>query len=188
MKKNRFKWIFPIGLVLLILGLVLYVKSETSTPVTNKITENPCGVTFPKTSGYVNDFYHLFTEAERFQLDSIIAQYEKETTNQIAIITIDSAMLGKCDIDEYTLNIANDWGIGIKGKNNGIAVGIAPGLKKIRIQNGNGIRNLLTDAETADIINNIIIPHFKNAQYFEGMKNGLYAIFKELNTNISVAF
>jgi len=182
MKNSRSKWILSIGLVFLIFGLVFFVNVLA----TNKTTHNPCGVIFPKASGYVNDFYHLFTEAERFQLDSIIAQHEKEMTNQIALITIDSAMLGKCDVDQYTLEIANDWGVGVKGKNNGIVIGIAPSLKKIRIQNGEGIRKLLTDAETGDIINNIMIPYFKKAQFFEGVKIGLDAIFKELNTGVSV--
>lgn len=186
MKNSRSRWILPVCLLLLIAGLVFFVRSETNIAAANKTTPNPCGVVFPKASGYVNDFYHLFTEAERFQLDSIIVQYEKETTNQIAILTIDSAMLGKCDIDEYTLGIANKWGVGAKEKNNGIVIGIAPGLKKIRILNSDGIRNLLTDAETKNILDSVMIPYFKKAEYFEGARNGLHAIFEELNDSIPI--
>ncbi|RYD76032.1 MAG: TPM domain-containing protein [Sphingobacteriales bacterium] len=173
-------WILSIAVIVLIAGLIYFVQVKNDSGSESTLNSSACKIVFPKAVGYVNDFYHLFSEAEKFQLDSIIGEHEKKTSNQIAIITIDSAMMGKCDINEYTINIANAWGVGQKQKNNGIVIGIAPGLKKIRIQNGNGIVKMLTDDETKKILDSTILPSFKNAQYFDGLTKGIQSIFKEL--------
>ena len=154
------KWMLPAGLLLFIAGLFYFVRAGPVGPSVKKEKNNPCGVVFPKPEGYTNDFIHLFTAAEKFQLDSIAGQHEKETSNQIAVITIDSAMLGACEVNQYTLEIAREWGVGIKGKNNGIVICLAPELRKIRIENGLGIQPLLTNAETQAIVDRIMVPHF----------------------------
>lgn len=76
--------------------------------------------------------------------------------------------------------IANNWGVGKKGKNNGILIGISTGLRTIRIQNGYGIEAKLTDAETNKIIEDIILPKFKNGNFFEGTKSGLLALMQKV--------
>jgi uncharacterized membrane protein YgcG len=78
------------------------------------------------------------------------------------------------------LTIANNWGIGKKGKNNGILIGISTGLRKIRINNGYGIETKLTDTETKKIINDFILPEFEKGNYFEGTKNGLLALMQKV--------
>lgn len=113
-------------------------------------------------------------------MDSIIDKFEKETTNEIAIVTIDSSWTTKESFDSLTLAIARNWGVGKKDKNNGILIGISTGLRKIRIQNGYGIEAILTDAETKKIINDIIIPEFKKGNYFEGTKSGLLALMQKV--------
>lgn len=137
-------------------------------------------VQFPiKPLGWTSDFEHIFTEDQIFVLDSIICKFEKETTNEIAIVTIDSSWTTKESFDSLTLAIARNWGVGKKDKNNGILIGISTGLRKIRIQNGYGIETILSDTETKKIIDEIIIPEFKNGNYFEGAKNGLLALMQK---------
>ena len=74
----------------------------------------------------------------------------------------------------------NAWGIGEKGKNNGIGVHMSPNLKMIRIEIGYGLNIKLTDEEAKQIIDRIIIPEFKNGNYFIGISKGLKAIFNEI--------
>lgn len=182
---RQLKGILSVGIILTMAGLAYFGLSKDKTFFSTSATSNPCEIDFPKATGYVNDYSHLFTEAEKFQLDSIISEFEKQTSNQIAIITIDSIMLGKCDVEQYTQSIGNAWGVGQQKKNNGITIGIAPSLKKIAIRNGYGIEKILTDQETKNIIDSAIIPAFKNAEYFVGIRNGLKDIFKELTKDTS---
>jgi len=83
-------------------------------------------------------------------------------------------------IDDYSLDLANYWGAGQKGKSNGILIAFGKGIRKIRIQNGYGIEKRLTDEETKKIIDLYMIPKFKDDKYYEGLKDGLSAIFQEL--------
>jgi len=133
-----------------------------------------------KPLGWVSDYEHIFTEEQVLMLDSMISKFEKETTNEIAIVTIDSSWTTKESFDSLTLAIARNWGIGKKGKNNGVLIGISIGLRKIRIQNGYGIEAKLSDAETKKIIDEVMVPEFKNGNYFEGTKNGLLALMQKI--------
>ena len=136
---------------------------------------------FPiKSLGWTSDYEHIFTSEQISELDSIIGKFEQETTNEIAIITIDSSWTTKERFDSLVLTIANDWGVGKKGLNNGIVIGISTGLRKIRINNGYGIETKLTDAETKKVIDDTILPEFKNGNYFKGTKNGVLALMQKI--------
>ena len=169
-------------MIFLFVGAIFYSvhTGGTASRVNKQLPSHPCGTAFPGARGYINDFTHLFNAEQILTLDSMISLHEKETTNQIAVITIDSTMLGKCSVDEYTLAIANEWGVGAKGKNNGVVIGIAPGMRKISIQNGYGIEKLLSNEKTQVLLDSFFIPEFKQGNYYGGTRNGLAAIIKQL--------
>lgn len=134
---------------------------------------------FPKPTGYVNDFENILTDAEEQELTTLIRELESQTTDRISIVTLTS--LDPYDnIDDYSLDLANYWGVGQKDKDNGILIAIGKELRKIRIQNGFGIEKRLTDAETKRIIDEVMIPEFKNDKYYKGLKKGVEAIIQEL--------
>jgi uncharacterized protein len=130
--------------------------------------------------GWVNDYVRLFTLTQQTELDSLISAFEKATTVEIAIVTIDSAHTNKNDFDNYVTALGKRWGVGKKETNNGVVIGICPGLKRIRISTGRGITQQLTDEEAKAIIDNITIPQYKKGNYFEGTKLGLLAVMQEL--------
>jgi uncharacterized protein len=129
---------------------------------------------------YVNDYIHLFTQPQINTLDSIIINYEKKTTNQMAIITVDSQWIKKDSFKSFVLQLHNTWGVGQKDKNNGIVIAICPGHRIVRINNGYGIEKVFTDEQTHQIIQNIIIPAYKEEKYFEGTRNALIEITKRV--------
>jgi uncharacterized protein len=133
-----------------------------------------------KPTGWTNDYEHIFTNDQVAALDSIITKFEKETTNEIVIVTIDSSWTTQEKFNNLILTIANDWEVGKKGLNNGITIGISTGLRKIRICNGYGIEAKLTDAETKTIMDDRILPEFRKGDYFTGTKNGLLALMQKV--------
>lgn len=122
----------------------------------------------PKASSWVNDFENIFTETEENFLDSIISDFEKRTSIEIAIITIPSYATEIEKFDDLTLHIAKSWGIGKPDKMNGILIGISKEYRKIRIQNADGIRAKITDLQTKIMLDENMIPHFKNEDYYKG--------------------
>ena len=73
-------------------------------------------------------------------------------------------------------------GLWAKEQNNGILLLIAINDRKVRIHNGYGIESNITDAEAANIIDNILIPYFKNGNYYEGLEISTNFIINELKT------
>lgn len=142
---------------------------------TNKENSN-----LPKPKGFVTDFENLLTDRQEEYLDSLITEYEKQTQIEIAIVTIDSSMTSAEKFDNYTLELANYWGVGKKDLDNGVLIGVSSTLRRIRIQNGFGIEEILSDEETKKIIDAFFIPNLKNGDYFEGIKLGTIEIMEKL--------
>ena len=134
----------------------------------------------PKPYGYVNDYENIYSEKEEAILDSLIRAFENKTTIQIAVITFDTTMTTRDSLEALTIHIGNVWGVGQKDKNNGVAIGISRGYRRITIRNGYGIEKLLTNEETKQIIDTAFIPEFRESRYFEGTYNGLLELMSIL--------
>lgn len=134
----------------------------------------------PEPVGFVNDFENLFTNAEIKTLDSTIIAIHNKTSVQIAIITIDSNMVNKGQVEDFTKETFKAWGLQVNGQFNGILIGLSNKYKKLRIENGVGVEQSLTNYEIQSIIENAFIPYLKDDKYYEGTINGLAAIMNKL--------
>lgn len=135
---------------------------------------------FPAPLGFVSDFENVFTVQERKILDSMLTAYEKATTVEIAIVTLHHKYPGIGKFDSLVTAFHNEWGVGKKEKNNGVLLAICVPLRKMRISTGRGIETVLTNEEAKKIIEEIMVPEFRNEKYFEGTRMGLVAIMNEL--------
>ena len=127
---------------------------------------------FPEPKREVNDYELNFTVEELVKLTEIIREFEKKTTNQIAIVSIKSIGEYK-DFDKYAIDLSNYWGIGQKDKDNGLSIVFSKTLKRIRISTGIGTEKILTDEICKKIIDQTIIPDFKKGNYYNGIEKGL---------------
>lgn len=138
----------------------------------------------PEPASWTNDYENLFTESEQKKLDSVIARFEKETSIEISIVTIDTIKISEEKFEDLTLHMARTWYIGKADKDNGILIGISKGYRRIRIQNGNGIEKIITDEETKNIIEKYFIPYFRKGEYYDGTFIGLGELIKLLKNKI----
>lgn len=127
---------------------------------------------------YVNDYIHLFTQPQIATLDSIISNYEKKTTNEVAIVTIDSQWIKKDSFESFLLKLHNTWGVGQKDKNNGIVIAICPGHRIARINFGYGIEKVFAEEQTKQIIDTYMIPAYRKGDWFTGTRDALNEITK----------
>lgn len=133
----------------------------------------------PKIEAIVTDFENVLSKEEEEQLTKIITDFEAKTTNEIAVVTVES-IKPYDDIFDYSLDLANKTGVGEKDKNNGILIVVSASLRKIQIQNGDGIVSKLSNEHTKVIIEQKIFPEFKEGKYYNGLKNGIAEIIKAL--------
>lgn len=155
-------------------------KTKVKSSSENSLIRQTNQDSLPRPIGYINDFDNLFTKNENQTLDSLLEDFEKRTSIQIAVITIKSEMTTIDSLDAFTLKVGNAWGVGQKDKNNGVTIGIAREYRKMRIQNGYGIEKILTDAKTKEIIDTAFIPSFRNDDYYQGTLTGLKSLIKIL--------
>ena len=134
----------------------------------------------PNPTGWTNDYEGLFSEDEEEKLDSIISAFEKETTTQICIVTLDTIYTSQEKFNDLALHIANTWRVGQKENNNGVTICISKGHRRIRICNGFGIEKIMSDEETKEIMDKYFISKFKEGEYFQGTLNGLIALVENL--------
>lgn len=119
----------------------------------------------------VNDFTQLLTADQTDRLEQKLRAYNDSTSTQIALVSV--ADLGGYDVSDYAFQLAEKWGIGQKGKNNGILVLIKPknenGSGKIFIATGYGMEERVPDAYCKRIIEEQIIPAFRQQDYYGGL-------------------
>lgn len=133
-----------------------------------------------KPLGWTTDYEGIFTQTQVDSLNTLISKFQEETTAEIAIVTIDKSWTTKEKFDSSILALFNYWGMGKKVKNNGVLLGVSAGQRIIHISNGYGIELKLSNSETKAIIDNTIIPYFKDGNYFEGVRQGLLATMVNL--------
>ncbi|MFH1427265.1 MAG: TPM domain-containing protein [Patescibacteria group bacterium] len=118
-------------------------------------------------TGYVNDYTNTFSLEQKQALEDKLNQFGKDTTNELAIVIINS--LEGDTIENFAVELFKDWGIGEKGKDNGVLMLVALEDRKIRIEVGYGLEGALTDAQSSWIINQVMKPAFRNNDYYNGI-------------------
>jgi len=128
----------------------------------------------------VNDFTNLLSRQDQARLENKLRKFNDTTSTQIAIVTVPS-LHGYAPID-YAQRLAEQWGIGQKGKDNGILVLVKPKSRdengQVAIAVGYGLEGVVPDAIASRIIRNEIIPEFQNNRYYEGLDKATNVLMK----------
>ncbi|WP_323944730.1 TPM domain-containing protein [Aeromonas hydrophila] len=133
---------------------------------------------FPTLSGRVVDEASLMSRKQAHQLTQQLAAFEKRSGIQLVVVSIDT--LAGDTIEEYGYQLGRHWGIGQKGKDNGVLLLIAQDERKVRIEVGYGLEGALPDAIAANIIQTRILPAFKRGDMVAGVVAGSQAIMQAL--------
>ena len=136
----------------------------------------------PEPPRLVNDFVGFLTPGEQNQLERKLVAFDDSTSTQIAIIIVKS--LDGYDVSEVATRIGHAWGIGQKGKNNGIVILVKPKTSneagKVAIATGYGAEGSVTDALSRRIIEEDIFPAFKQGKYYQGLDKAVSTLYSLL--------
>jgi len=127
------------------------------------------GQDFPKPMDpprLVNDYVGILSDSEFRTLELKLERYEDSTTNQVAVVIVNST--GDYDIGQYTIELGEKWGIGAQGRDNGILILAAIKDREVFISTGYGLEGAVTDAASSQIIRDYILPNFRTGEYYEG--------------------
>ena len=124
----------------------------------------------------VNDFASQLNPTEAAALEQKLTAYDDSTSTQITVVVVPTT--GDYPIADYAFALGRQWGVGQKGKNNGIVVLWASSDRKVFIATGYGMEGAIPDAIAKRIINQVIIPDFRNGMFYRGLDRGVDAIMK----------
>ncbi len=128
----------------------------------------------PTPQAYVNDYANLIDDTKQQVLESELLRFEEQTSNQIMVATFVS--LEGESLEDFSHRLATQWKVGQKLKNNGVVLLVFSKDRQLRIEVGYGLEGVLPDALAKRIIQNDIVPHFKNQDYTGGIFAGLQSI------------
>lgn len=134
--------------------------------------------TFPKLTGRVVDNADLLTPADEAALTQRLDALEKQSGRQLVVATLPD--LQGYEIEEYGYQLGRAWGIGDKERNDGALLIVAPNERKVRIEVGYGLEGILTDALSSVIIQQDILPRFRDNDYPGGIAAGTDALINQL--------
>jgi uncharacterized protein len=136
------------------------------------------GPQFPKLTGRVVDAANVIPPDAEARLDQKLAALERQSRRQLVVATIPD--LQGYDIADYGYQLGRAWGLGDKERNDGALLIVAPNQRKLRIEVGYGLEGVLTDGLSSLIINQTIVPRFKDGDIAGGIEAGTDAIIHQL--------
>ena len=137
----------------------------------------------PKLTGHVSDQAGMLGPGQRDKLEAVLTDYEAKTGSQIAVLLVNSTEPEQ--IEQYSIRVADAWKLGRKGVDDGVLLMVAKNnpaaLRRLRIEAGRGVQGVLTDAQSKRILQDVVAPHFRQNQYYDGLVAGIGAIATLLN-------
>jgi len=128
----------------------------------------------PKLEKRVTDLADLLSEPEESFITKQLENLETRKGSQLAILTINSTKPET--IEQYSIRVVDQWKIGREDADDGVLLIIAKNDRKVRIEVGYGLEGAIPDAYAKRIINNIIVPHFRDGDYYLGIEEAVETI------------
>jgi uncharacterized protein len=133
---------------------------------------------FPPLTGRVVDDAHILSPATVQRLDGELADLQAQTGHQLVVATVPD--LQGHEIEDYGYQLGRAWALGKKGVNDGAILLVAPKERKVRIEVGYGLEPVLTDALASVILQQKVLPQFRQGHMEQGVVDGAEALIAQL--------
>lgn len=136
---------------------------------------------YPRPVGFVNDFADVIPADVRAKIEAIAGELEEKTGSELVVVTIQTT--GGIDIHDYSVELFTRWGIGKKGRDNGLLIIAAVNDKQLWIKTGYGLEEVVHDAVASQVYRNVIRPLFKEGKYGEGLLSAVQILASRIASN-----
>lgn len=134
-------------------------------------------------AGYVSDFAGVMGE-RREPVEELLTELEQKTGAEVGVVTLRS--LEGTDIDDFAVRLFERWGIGQAGRDNGVLLIAAIEDRNVRIEVGYGLEPVINDARAGRLLDEAVIPYFRNEDYGSGLASGAASIAGLIATEAGV--
>lgn len=136
---------------------------------------------FDKHGGRVRDMANLLSPEAEQRLTRQLDTAEHAYGPQMGVVTV--ASLHNYAIEDFSLAYARAWGLGDKHRSDGLLLLVAPNEHKVRIEVGRGIESTFSDVYAKQVIDDIILPRFKQGDLEAGISAGVDELVAHMRQN-----
>ena len=130
----------------------------------------------PALTRRVTDLADVLSPAEEQQLTAQLAAYEQKTGQQFAVLTIES--LEGDPLEDFSIRVVEKWQLGSKEKDEGLLLLVAEQDRKVRIEVGYGLEGRITDAQSARVIREVLVPAFRQGEFAAGIERAMGVLMR----------
>lgn len=132
----------------------------------------------PNSSFYVLDQANLISTSTELDIVDISESLYNETEAQIVIVTLDN--LSGYDLEQFSVQLFRDWGIGNKDKNNGVLIILALAEREVRIEVGYGLEGAIPDSVAGRILDEYMLPNLQEGNYDQAFTETYNAVLDRI--------
>ncbi len=142
-------------------------------------------VDLPAPSHYVEDYANVVNASHERSLNGILQELEQKTGAQYIILTVDTT--GGLPIEQFSIELAEKWKLGQKGKDNGMIFVLSKNDRKWRFEVGYGLEGFITDQCCGRVGREVLVPYLKTDNYSEGIYQANLRIIQKIAGESGVA-
>ena len=136
-------------------------------------------VPVPALTGHITDQTGTLNAGQMATLEQVLTEFEARKGSQLAVLMV--ASTAPEAIEQFSLRVAEQWKLGRKKVDDGAILVIAKEDRALRIEVGYGLEGALTDLTSKRIINEIILPQFKQQEFYGGITAGVGQIVRVID-------
>ncbi len=124
----------------------------------------------------VTDLTNTLSPPQRAQLEQRLAAFEQQKGSQLAVLLIPTTQPET--IEQYAIRVVDQWQLGRKGIDDGALILLAKDDRTVRIEVGRGLEGVIPDAVANRVVEEIMIPHFRQGDFYGGIAAGLERVIR----------
>ena len=159
------------------LFVLLIVSNET---VSGQVTTN-----LPSPRHYVEDYANVINNSHEQRLNGLLQELEQKSGVQYIILTVETT--GGMSIEQFSIELAEKWKLGQKGKDNGMLFTLASKDRKYRFEVGYGLEGFVTDQFCGRVGRQVLVPYLKQGNYSEGIYQANLQIVQKIAAETGVS-
>ena len=139
----------------------------------------------PMPQRYVEDYANVINDSDERSLNGVLQELEQKTGAQYIVLTVLST--GGLPIEQFSIELAEKWKLGQKGKDNGMLFVLAKNDRKWRFEDGYGLEGFITDQYCGRVGRDVLVPYLRKGDYSRGIYEANLQIVQKIATEAGVS-
>lgn len=135
-------------------------------------------IDLPKPRHYVEDYAGVISESEEHSLNGILQELEQKTGAQYIVLTVQTT--DGLPIEQFSIELAERWKLGQKGKDNGMLFVLAAKDRRYRFEVGYGLEGFVTDQYCGRVGREVLVPELKKGDYSRGIYHANLQVIRKI--------